>query len=582
MVFLNLFANKSIEKEKYAHTSSATTNGHTFRIFIIIDFSVPFMQLLTNPLDGLDGNSNYGMMSGMGRPTNGVEVKSSTPGTFYVTGSPSRSSSTSPPQSDISDISSILQFIASTGEPSYTTVSPTGSFASNNGGIYSMANQYLYQQGPVQYQQQQQQPQNQPEAPKKLQRPKSANVPLTKDVVRDLQQQASKFLEEQCQQYIQQQSQDHCLQQHLQRQQQLQQQQHELEQQLRQHQNLFIGSHHQDPFIPSHFFGGSLFQQPQQQQHPQQPAVPQQAHAQSGNNNTAVKPNFQFSSSQGQQNQAYQGSAQTYQSLPPYTSVPNVTSLNQGTVAKVPSGTPSQSAQSSGNTSPSYIAIPPPLPMPPQGFTLNPVGNGRPALQRQSSGGHSTLKSKPQQCVQPQLKVKPLAGETQAPQQVVTNKQAQQIPQKQKQQDQQKEYPPPPKYPGVVANKAPQTASQQPMISGEQQQRELRRSFEMLERMQNLTLSQPDLTKLLERQTDVPKLLALSKTDLDLPLRPQSTATTPSGSPQQQEIPTEEIQSSPPQVLIHQHPQVHYEQHQQPIQQTQQPVNMLTDFSAQR
>ena len=85
----------------------------------------------------------------MNRCTNGVEVKASNPGTYYVTGSPSRSSSTSPPQSDIGDISSILQFIATTGTPSYTAVSPAGSFASNNGGIYSMANQYLYQ--PVAY-----------------------------------------------------------------------------------------------------------------------------------------------------------------------------------------------------------------------------------------------------------------------------------------------------------------------------------------------------------------------------------------------------------------------------------------------
>ena len=438
-----------------------------------------------------------------------------------------------------------------------------------------MANQYVYQ-GPIQYQQQQQQPQMQPEAPKKLQRPKSANVLLTKDVVRDLQQQASKFLEEQCQQYIQQQ--------HLQHQQQFQQQQQLEQQQLQQHQNLFIGSHHQDPFIPSHFFGGSIFQQPpQQQQQPQQPAVTQQAHAQSlsGNNNTTVKPNFQFSSSQGQHNQPCQGTAQTYQSLPPYATVPNVISANQGAIAKVTNSTSSQSAQSLGNTSPSYVAIPPPLPLPPQGFTLNPVGNGRPALQRQSSGGHTTHASKPQQSVQPQLKVKPLTSEIQAQHQVVHNKQAQQVQQTQKQQDHQKEYPPPPKYPGVVASKAPQPAPQQPMIGGEQQ-RELRRSFEMLERMQNLTLSQPDLTKLLERQTDVPKLLALSKTDLDLPLRPPSTVTTPSGSPQEiQQQPQQQQQQQ--QMLIQQHPQVHHEQPQQPLQQQiQQPVNIPSDTNDQR
>ena len=123
------------------------------------------LQFLTTPLDGFDGDSNYGMLSGMNRCTNGVEVKASHPGTYYVTGSPSRSSSTSPPQSDIGDISSILQFIATTGTPSYTAVSPAGSFASNNGGIYSMANQY-YQPGPVQHYQQQ--PRMQPETPKEV------------------------------------------------------------------------------------------------------------------------------------------------------------------------------------------------------------------------------------------------------------------------------------------------------------------------------------------------------------------------------------------------------------------------------
>lgn len=455
-----------------------------------------------------------------------------------------------------------------------------------------MANQYLYQQQPLQQQlqqhqqqaqmqhqlqmqqqsqMQQQQPQMQAEAPKKLQRPKSANCPLTRDVVRDLQQQASRFLEEQCQQYIQAQNQDHILQQHLQRQQQLQQQQHELEQQLQQHQNLFIGSHHQDPFLPSHFIGGSLFQQPQQQHHQQQQAV--HIPSLSGNStNVTVKPGFQFSSNQGQQNHAYQVVAPEYQSLPPYTSVPTVTSSSQGTVTKVTGNTPSQSAQSSGNTSPSYVAIPPPLPLPPQGFTLNPVGNGRPALQRQGSGGQLT-KSKPQQNVAPQLKVKPLTSSSnnqvqqqqqQQPlishklkqQQQVAQQVAEQQQQKQKDQQQQ-EYPPPPQYPGVVANTGHQAASQQPATAAEQQ-RELRRSFEMIERMQNITLSQPDLTKLLEKQQEVPNLLALSKTELDLPLRPQSTATTPSGSPQQSEISVEPIQQQQvqQQVTTHQQPQI--------------------------
>ena len=487
------------------------------------------LQFLTTPLDGFDGDSNYGLLSGMNRCTNGVEVKASNPGTYYVTGSPSRSSSTSPPQSDISDISSILQFIATTGTPSYTAVSPAGSFASNNGGIYSMANQYLYQQGPMQHHQQQ--PRMQPETPKKLQRPKSANVPLTKDVVRDLQQQASRFLEEQCQQYMQHQGQDHCLQSHLQRQHQLQQQQQEIEQQLQQHQNLFIGSQHQDPFLSSHFFGGSLFQQPQQQH--LQTAVPQQSLSGNNNNNATTKPNFQFSSSQGQHNQAYQGATQTYQPLPPYTSVPNMTKNSQVTVTKTNTSIPGQSTQSSGNSSPSYVAVPPPLPLPPQGFTLNPVSNGRPSLQREGSGGHASHKLKPQQNVQPQLKVKPLAGGNQTQQQVVTNNPRQQVQQQQQQQD----YKPPPQYPGVVASIAPQAVSQQQQIGGEQQQRELRRSFEMLERMQNLTLSQPDLTKLLENQQDVPKLLALSKTDLDLPIKSHSVPTTPVGSPQRQEVP---------------------------------------------
>ena len=494
------------------------------------------LQFLTTPLDGFDGDSNYGMLSGMNRCTNGVEVKASNRGTYYVTGSPSRSSSTSPPQSDIGDISSILQFIATTGTPSYAAVSPAGSFASNNGVINSMANQYLYQPGAMQYQQQQ--PRMQPETPKKLQRPKSANVPLTKDVVRDLQQQASRFLEEQCQQYMQQQGQDHCLQQHLQRQHQLQQQQQEIEQQLQQHQNLFIGSQHQDPFLPSHFFGGNLFQQPQQQH--LQTAVPQQSL--SGNNNNATtKPNFQFSSSQGQHSQAYQGATQTYQPLPPYTSVPNMTNNSQVTVTKTTTSIPGQSTQSSGNSSLSYVAVPPPLPLPPQGFTLNPVSNGRPSLQRQGSGGHASHKLKPQQNVQPQLKVKPLAAGNQTQQQVVTNPREQvQQQQKQEQQQQLQDYRPPPQYPGVVASITPQAVSQQPQIGGEQQQRELRRSFEMLERMQNLTLSQPDLTKLLEKQQDVPKLLALSKTDLDLPIKSHLVPTTPVGSPQRQEVPPEQ------------------------------------------
>ncbi len=49
-----------------------------------------FLQLLTNPLDGLDADSNYGLLSGLGRTSNGMEIKSSNPGTFYVTGSPNR------------------------------------------------------------------------------------------------------------------------------------------------------------------------------------------------------------------------------------------------------------------------------------------------------------------------------------------------------------------------------------------------------------------------------------------------------------------------------------------------------------
>ena len=541
---------------------------------------------MTTPLDGFDGDSNYGMLSGMNRCTNGVEVKASNPGTYYVTGSPSRSSSTSPPHSDIGDISSILQFIATTGTPSYTAVSPAGSFASNNGGIYSMANQY-YQPGPVQHYQQQ--PRMQPETPKKLQRPKSANVPLTKDVVRDLQQQASRFLEEQCQQYMQQQGQDHCLQQHLQRQHQLQQQQHEIEQQLQQHQNLFIGSQHQDPFLPSHFFGGSLFQQPQQHL---QTAVPQQESLNGNNNNTASKPNFQFSSSEGQHNQAYQGATQTYQPLPPYTSVPNMTNTSQVTVTKTTTSIPCQSTQSSGNTSPSYVAVPPPLPLPPQGFTLNPVSNGRPALQRQGSGGHVSHKLKPQQNVQPQLKVKPLAGGNQTQQQVVTNNPRQQV-QQQQQQPQQQEYRPPPQYPGVVASIAPRAVSQQPQNCGEQQQRELRRSFEMLERMQNLTLSQPDLTKLLENQQDVPNLLALSKTDPDLPIKSHSVPTTPVGSPQRQETPPEQTHQPQQQPQQQQQQQQNQQKEllmevqevpcKQPLKQpVQQPVHSPPDVNEQR
>ena len=144
--------------------------------------------------------------------------------------------------------------------------------------------------------------------------------------------------------------------------------------------------------------------------------------------------------------------------------------------------------------------------------------------------------------MQPQLKVKPLAAGNQTQQQVVTSNPRQQVQQQQKQeqQQQQQDYRPPPQYPGVVASIAPQAVSQQPQIGGEQQQRELRRSFEMLERMQNLTLSQPDLTKLLEKQQDVPKLLALSKTDLDLPIKSHSVPTTPVGSPQRQEVPPEQ------------------------------------------
>ena len=71
-----------------------------------------------------------------------------------------------------------------------------------------------------------------------------------------------------------------------------------------------------------------------------------------------------------------------------------------------------------------------------------------------------------------------------------------------------------PQYPGVVAN--------QLMIHKTGDQPVLRRSFEKLERMPR-TLSQPDLTKLLDA-VDPPKLLALSKTDLDLPDRPCTPA----------------------------------------------------------
>ena len=98
---------------------------------------------------------------------------------------------------------------------------------------------------------------------------------------------------------------------------------------------------------------------------------------------------------------------------------------------------------------------------------------------------------------------------------------------------------------------------------GEQQQRELRRSFEMLERMQNLTLSQPDLTKLLEKQQDVPKLLALSKTDLDLPIKSHSVPTTPVGIPQRQETPPE---------------QTHQPQQQQQQQQQNQQKELLMEL----
>ena len=71
----------------------------------------------------------------------------------------------------------------------------------------------------------------------------------------------------------------------------------------------------------------------------------------------------------------------------------------------------------------------------------------------------------------------------------------------------------------------------------------------MLERMQNLTLSQPDLTKLLEKQQDVPKLLALSKTDLDLPIKSHSVPTTPVGNPQRQETPPEQTHQTQQQPL---------------------------------
>ncbi len=594
-------------------------------------------QLLPNTLDGIEGDSSYSILERLGWPTSGMEIKSSNPGTFYVTGSPSRPSSTSP-QSDVSDISSILQYLSSTRTPSHTGTSPTGSCSSTGGGIYSTASAshglglqqaYQLQYPSIQQSQQlqaQQLHQQQGQGMKKLQRPKSANCPLTKDVSY-MQQQAHRFLEEHCQQYL------HAA--HAQQDPYLRDYSSHNPQQLFNRSPLYESP----SFINSRLLDGSRYTQPQSLPHNQIPY-----------NVGSSRPTFLFSPGQGQ-GQNFDGYQQVpantsqYQSLsagyrgqsPPELQQQRTQALQQQVqstaqqqvqayqqqqlqasqqqsqsavqqqvAAKHQSEHGGSQSTSPPRSQPSCVTSIPPFPMPPPGYSLQPV-NKHAKYQRQHSGGSDKSQSqnssikKPQQKQQQQQnqQIQKLQQQQQQQQQQhlqeqnqqqiqqhlkeqqnqqlqekqqlqqqqilqdqqnqhlqqqlqLLQQQQQQLQQKQQQlqeEDQQLQrqlsggqqlqqeqqqiiemlpqeattqqqqnvvanHPVLPQYPGVVAN--------QLMIQKTGDQPVLRRSFEKLERMPR-TLSQPDLTKLLDA-VDPPKLLALSKTDLDLPDRPCTPA----------------------------------------------------------